>query len=194
MRYKLTEPTYILGKFSTGATVTLALYDLADESAVALTSNSCNEVGVLGVFAFSTANIATQPTVKKEYLWVMTDGAETQYGKIVLGGYPDQLDDTVSSRLASSGYTAPDNAGIAALPILSEIEASTVLAKEATLQTIHAALEIVRKVSGNRIRLNAETKQIEVYEDDGVTVAFAFNGLDADGEPSIDGVYDRVPV
>lgn len=194
MRYKLTEPTYILGKFSTGATVTLALYDLADESAVDLTSNACNEVGVLGVYAWSTANITTQPVAKKEYLWVMTDGAETQYGKIVLGGYPDQLDDTVSSRLASSGYTAPDNAGIAALPMLSEIEASTVLAKEATLQTIHTALEIVRKVSGNRIRLNAETKQIEVYEDDGETIAFAFDGLDADGNPSVVSVFDRVPV
>lgn len=194
MRCQLTEPTYILGKFSTGTTVTIALYDLADESAVTLTSNACNEVGVLGVFAWSTANITTQPVAKKEYLWVMTDGTEAQYGKIVLGGYPDRIDTAVSTRLAADGYTAPDNAGIAALPVLSEIEASTVLAKEATLQTIHTALEIVRKVSGNRIRLNAETNQIEVYEDDGETVAFAFNGLDADGNPSVVSVFDRVPV
>lgn len=41
-------------------------------------------------------------------------------------------DVAISTRLASIAYTAPDNAGIAALPTLSEIEAST-LAKEATV-------------------------------------------------------------
>ena len=46
------------------------------------------------------------------------------------------LDVAVSSRLAAAGYTAPDNAGIAALPTLAEIEASTVLAKEASIPAV----------------------------------------------------------
>lgn len=56
------------------------------------------------------------------------------------------LDATVSSRLAASGYTAPDNAGISNIwtetqthPTLAEIEATTVLAKEATLTTMKGA-------------------------------------------------------
>ena len=35
-----------------------------------------------------------------------------------------RVDVAVSSRLATAGYTAPDNAGIAALPTLAEIEAA----------------------------------------------------------------------
>ena len=161
MRYKLNEPTYILGKFSAGATVTLALYDLSDESAVALTSNACNEVGVLGVYSWSTANITTQPVARKEYLWVMADGTETQYGKIVLGGYPDNLDAAVSTRLAAVDYTAPDNAGIADLPTLVEIEASTVLAKKAdipvgiTVEDIEASVVLAKEVTVSS-RLAAE--------------------------------------
>jgi hypothetical protein len=55
----------------------------------------------------------------------------------------DNLDAAVSSRLATSGYTAPDNTSITAIkaktdtlvnaPTLAQIEASTVLAKETTL-------------------------------------------------------------
>jgi hypothetical protein len=37
-----------------------------------------------------------------------------------------RIDVDVSTRLATSGYTAPDNAGIAALPTLAEIEAATI--------------------------------------------------------------------
>jgi hypothetical protein len=39
----------------------------------------------------------------------------------------------IGTRLAAADYTAPDNAGIAALPTLAEIEASTVIAKETSL-------------------------------------------------------------
>jgi len=89
MRYKISETPTILGKFDTGATVTIALYDLSTEASVTLTSSSCNEVGSTGVFAWSTSNITTQPTTLKEYLWIMTDSTVTSYGKIVLGGYPE---------------------------------------------------------------------------------------------------------
>jgi hypothetical protein len=171
MRYKLTEPTYILGKFSAGATVTLALYDLADESAVALTSNACNEVAALGVYAWSTANITTQPVARKEYLWVMTDGTETQYGKIVLGGYPDELDAAVSSRLAAGSYVAPDNAGIAALPTLAEIEESAVLAKAADVTAAESA-----------IRGGSETLE---------SVKTAVENITVDNEAIADAVWDE---
>jgi len=54
----------------------------------------------------------------------------------------NRLDANVSSRLATTSYTAPDNANTAlikvkvdTLPILTQIEASTVLAKESTVNT-----------------------------------------------------------
>jgi hypothetical protein len=47
------------------------------------------------------------------------------------------IDVATSTRLAGSAYVAPDNAGIAALPSLAEIEASTVLAKEATIEALN---------------------------------------------------------
>ena len=60
----------------------------------------------------------------------------------------DNLDAAVSSRLATSGYTAPDNTAITAIkaktdtlvnaPTLAEIESSTVLAKEGSVKTVIA--------------------------------------------------------
>lgn len=91
MRYKLSENTYILGRFPSGSTVTITLYDLSDNSIVSLSSNACQEVGTTGIFKWSTANIASQPTTRKEYLWVMSDGTVSSLGKIVLGGYPDDI-------------------------------------------------------------------------------------------------------
>lgn len=44
-----------------------------------------------------------------------------------------RIDTSISSRLASSAYVAPDNDGIAALPTLTEMEASEVLAKVSDL-------------------------------------------------------------
>ena len=46
-----------------------------------------------------------------------------------------RIDVATSTRLAGSAYVAPDNAGIVALPTLAEIEASTIIAKEATVAT-----------------------------------------------------------
>jgi len=93
MRYQTTETTNAVGKFDTGATVTITLYDLSDESSETLTSNACNEVGSTGIFYWNTTNITTQPTTKTEYVWVMTDGTISSYGKLILGGYPDSLTD-----------------------------------------------------------------------------------------------------
>ncbi len=46
-----------------------------------------------------------------------------------------RLDTAVSTRLAAIDYIEPDNVGIANLPTLSEIEASSIIAKEATVLT-----------------------------------------------------------
>jgi hypothetical protein len=96
MRYKLTEGAWVLAKFDTGSTVTLTLYKLSDSSSVTLASGSMAEIGTTGVFKWNTSNITTQPTAYTEYLWIATDGTLSQYGKVALGGYPDNLDMDVS--------------------------------------------------------------------------------------------------
>ena len=91
MRYKIIEGATILGKFTTGNTVTISLYKLSDSSTVTLTSASCTEISTTGVFKWNTSNITTQPTVFTEYLWIMTNSTVTSYGKVALGGYPDTM-------------------------------------------------------------------------------------------------------
>jgi len=89
MRYELTEAPHVLGKFDSGDTVTISLYDISTGAAVALTSGSCSEIGATGVFKWAASDIQTQPTAFAEYLWVMSNGAISAYGKLTLGGYPD---------------------------------------------------------------------------------------------------------
>lgn len=72
------------------------------------------------------------------------------------------IDATVSSRLASASYTAPDNAGIAALPLLSVIEGSTVLAKQ-------TKLDFIEKWILNKLVESSDGTTVTLYGDDGVT-------------------------
>ena len=87
---------------------------------------------------------------------------------LVMSGQPvsyrvgTNADSLISSRLAAASYTAPDNAGIAALPLLSEIEASIVLAKQ-------AKLDFVEKWILNKLVENLGGTTVTLYDDDGVT-------------------------
>lgn len=107
MRYKLSENTFILCKFPTGRTVTIALYKLSDGSAVGLTSDVCAEISTLGVYKWNTSNIAAQPEIYTEYLWIATDTLSAQYGKLVLGGYPDLIStaDDILDEAVEGAYT-----------------------------------------------------------------------------------------
>ena len=89
----------------------------------------------------------------------------------------DNVDVASSTRLAAAGYTAPDNAGIAALPTLAEMLAGGV-AKESTLATAQADITSVlnyaiamSKWKNNRLaRTVAGTTETWVlYDDDSTT-------------------------
>ena len=171
MRYSLTEATHVLGKFDSGDTVTISLYDISTGAAVAFTSGSCSEIGATGVFGWAVSNIQTAPEEFTEYLWVMSNGTISSYGKLSLGGYLDHVDADISSRLAADGYTAPDNT---------------------TIVEIDAKIDTVRKLVSNRAKL--EGNQLILYDDDGTTPIKTYDLFDADGNPSMTEVYDRVPV
>lgn len=87
MRYLEAESTYILSNFTTGDTVTITVYKLSDNSKV-IDAVACSEIGTTGRFKYSfSQSIST----KTEYLWVAENGTEEQQGKIILGGWPDEI-------------------------------------------------------------------------------------------------------
>jgi len=87
VRYSVQESTYILAVFNPGDKVTIDIYDL-DTDAKIVESAECSEVGNTGVFKYKFSQIVTG---KKEYLWIMTNGTINKYGKIVLGGWLDEV-------------------------------------------------------------------------------------------------------
>lgn len=94
-----------LGKFLTGSTVTIAVYNKSTGTAEALTSNVCSEIGATGFFKWPWSNLTTPPASFTEYLFVMSDGAGAERAEeVIFGGYPDTL---VASVISSpSGASA----------------------------------------------------------------------------------------
>ena len=95
MRYSIQESTYILAVFNPGDTVTIDIYDLDTDTKV-VDGASCSEVAGTGVFKYKFTQAITE---KKEYLWIMTNGTVYKYGKIVLGGWLDEVKDRVKTNL-----------------------------------------------------------------------------------------------
>ncbi len=89
-RFNLTEPAYLVERFTTSDTVTITLHDLSDGSTETLDSNSCAEIGSTGLFRFELAQITTYPTSFTEYAYVMNNGAINKDGKVVLSDIADQ--------------------------------------------------------------------------------------------------------
>jgi len=89
LRYLKTECTYILGSFSSGDSVTISVYRLSDNTKV-VDSDACNEIGATGKFKYLFSATVSEKT---EFLWVMTNGIEEQSGKIILGGWPNEICD-----------------------------------------------------------------------------------------------------
>jgi len=95
LRYSYTEGTNILAVFTTGNTVTAALYNLVDNSPVTLSTSSAIEIQSTGVFKFPITAISvlpTSPSAITEYLWVMGNGSTFKYGKLSLNGFPSEID------------------------------------------------------------------------------------------------------
>ena len=115
----------------------------------------------------------------------------------------NNLDALISSRFATSGYIAPDNAGISSIltesqshPTLGEIEASIVIAKEATSSAIKTKTDTIiwgditdiKNVNMGKWSINKTTSVLTMYKADGVTVLKTFNLTDNSS------VSERVPV
>ena len=104
MRYTKTESTYILGVFNSGDTVTISIYKLSDDTKI-IDEESCSEINSTGIFKYEFFHTVAQ---KEEFLWIMNNGDYSKYGKIVLGGYLDNLDAQISSRASKEDLDKHD--------------------------------------------------------------------------------------
>lgn len=90
--------TTLWGQLPVSGTVTVKLLKDNDTLEI-LFSNSCSESSQRdGLYYWSTSNIQVQPTTRTEYVYWMenTDSNKSSPGKIVVGGYVDNLDDRIS--------------------------------------------------------------------------------------------------
>ena len=89
MRYSKDENAYILAEFTSGDTVTIDIYRLSDNVKV-VNGASTSEIASTGTFKYLFNIVVTDKT---EFLLIMDNGTTDKRGKIVLGGYPDDLSD-----------------------------------------------------------------------------------------------------
>lgn len=92
MRYSNQETTWILGRFVSGDTVSIDVYKLSDDTKV-VDSASCTEIGTTGIFKYEFTQSVTQ---KEEFLWIMSNGKYSKAGKLVLGGWINDFEDSLS--------------------------------------------------------------------------------------------------
>lgn len=99
MRYKLSEllTLPVVGKFETGETVTIKIYDSASGDEIATDDDSCTEIGATGFYLWSFANLTEQPSVFKRLLWVMSDGVTEQSDIVDAGGWAESIPTPIGS-------------------------------------------------------------------------------------------------
>ena len=89
MRYSKDENAYILAEFVSGDTVTIDIYRLSDDVKV-VDGVNVSEVSSTGTFKYLLDIVVTEKT---EFLLIMSNGVIDKRGKLVLGGYPDDIKD-----------------------------------------------------------------------------------------------------
>jgi len=98
MRYFKNESTYILANFNTGDTVTIDVYRLSDDVKV-IDAALMTEIDTTGRFKYSFSQTIS---TKTEYLYICSNSIEQQQGKIILGGYPDDIYDRIGAPAGAS--------------------------------------------------------------------------------------------
>ena len=93
MRFSKDENTYILAEFTSGDTVTIDVYRLSDDVKV-VDGVSVSEISSTGTFKYLFNIVVTEKT---EFLLIMDNGTTDKRGKLVLGGYPDDIEDILGS-------------------------------------------------------------------------------------------------
>lgn len=85
-RYKEEEQAELVGVFSSGATVTVDIYQMDGTKLV--TGASCTEIASTGAFKYSYQRNAADTV-----LWIMNDGTNADGGIAIFGGYAEDIND-----------------------------------------------------------------------------------------------------
>ena len=93
MRFSKDENTYILAEFNSGDTVKIDIYRLSDDF-LTVSGVNVSEISSTGTFKYL---FDTTVTEKTEFLLIMNNGITDKKGKLVLGGYPDDITDLLGS-------------------------------------------------------------------------------------------------
>lgn len=169
MRSQISEQRYIYGLLASSEIVTISVVDVAGD-AVLLDDDSCTELLVRGdgksVYQWDTQNIEELPSSFTEIVWLMTDGTNYAQGSMILGGYPDSVDTTVSSRSTLTAAQVNEQADIAIA--------------DAGLATA-AAQDYIRKLIKNTKKFDDTAKTLTIYDDDNVTPLVVYDAKDGSG-------------
>ena len=93
MRFSKDENTYILAEFTSGDTITIDIYRLSDDAKV-IDAAAVSEISSTGTFKY-LFNIVV--VTKTEFLLIMSNGVTDKRGKLVLGGYPDDIENLLGA-------------------------------------------------------------------------------------------------
>jgi len=161
------ETVWLVGELPSGGTVTITIYDLSNGSTVPLTSNVCSEIGITGLYRWDSSNITTQPTIFKQYLYVMSDGINRFVGKFVLGGFTDEVDEVKAKTDNLPADPASESGALAKEATL------TPKASQVSVNTLQTDITVIKKIQTNRWKI--ENNILTIYDDDGITVLKTFN-------------------
>ena len=121
-----------LAKFVSGRTVTVAFHN-AETGAVLASTGNATEIGSTGIYRANHSLLDTDPTVRTEILWIMTDSTsgEQKEGYLVVGGYVDNMNSAaylgavwIDVTAGAAGSTVGVN-GLPTNPVNNEADART---------------------------------------------------------------------
>jgi hypothetical protein len=107
MRYSKDENTYILAEFISGDSVTIDVYRLSDDIKV-IDNAAVSEISSTGTFKYLFNIVVTEKT---EFLLIMSNGIIDKRGKLVLGGYPDDIETLLGTMETNLSFIKEIEAG-----------------------------------------------------------------------------------
>ena len=107
----------------------------------------------------------------------------------------DQIVDGIYEELSAS-HTSSGTFGLLLNQIkaVSELTNNKVVSMENTINNTSSFVQVLLKYSTNRTQVDSTNKTLTVFDDDNITPIKIFRLLDLAGNPSIDAVYERMPL
>lgn len=161
---------------------TISVYNAIDNSVITINQDMI-EIG--GGFYKHTV-VGYDPTI--DYLYLADGGASFPDSERYYYGTMTGLDEADTTNLAENVWNLPANGSFPANSfgeLIQSLDTATSLSID--------LLNILLKYQANRTRIDAPSKTLTVYDNDGTTPLKVFSLLDENGVLTIDSVFERVP-